>query len=76
MRSRGKPKRAGLSPRSPRWEYLFHPSANRSSAGLSLTQLQDNGWVIQSTSRSEKGRNVYLLKRAKSDNPDKTEIQE
>lgn len=48
-----------------RWEYLFHPAKQDPFAGLSLEELQKKGWVIQSTSRTEQGKQTYLLKRPK-----------
>ena len=32
---------------------------------ISLEELQKKGWVIQSTSRTEQGKQTYLLKRPK-----------
>lgn len=70
MRSHGKTKLPAQSYRPARWEYLFYPGPVGSGADLSLSDLQAGGWVVLSSSRTEKGQNQYLLKRAKPKNAD------
>lgn len=70
MRSRGKSKTPAQPSDVTRWEYLFHPCVDSPYAGQSLSQLQESGWVVQSTSLSDKGQSMSLLKRAKPGNPE------
>lgn len=65
MRSQGRSRPPARPSRATRWEYLFHPCVDSPYAGQSLSQLQDSGWVIQSTSRSDNGQSMSLLKRAR-----------
>ena len=76
MRSRGKPKLPTPSSRPARWEYVFFPSQGGPHAHLSLAELQEQGWVIQSSSAGDKGQQMLLLRRPMHSSPEKQVVQE
>ena len=76
MRSRRKPKLPAPPSRPARWEYVFFPSKGGPHAHLSLAELQEQGWVIQSNSANEKGQRMLLLRRPVAWSPEKQAVQE
>lgn len=76
MRSRGKPKLPPPPSRPARWEYVFFPSRRGPHAHLSLAELQEQGWVIQSSSAGDKGQQMLLLRRPVAWSPEKQAVQE
>ncbi len=76
MRSRGKPKLPAPPSRPTRWEYVFFPSQGGPHAHLSLAELQEQGWSIQSSSAGDKGQQMLLLRRPLSGSPDQQAVPE
>ena len=75
MRSRRKSKRPVVRVRPGRSEYLFFPTLEGPYANQSLSELQQSGWVIKSSSIREQGGQMLLLSRPKVWQ-DKVAIQE
>ncbi len=63
MRSRRPPSHPAAPSRLARWEYVFFPSKGGPHAHLSLEELKEDGWVVQSSSANEKGQTMLLLRR-------------
>ena len=63
MRSRKPPVLPAAPSRLARWEYVFFPSQCGPHGHLSLEQLKEGGWVVQSSSANEKGQTMLLLRR-------------
>jgi len=76
MRPRRKSRLPVAPVRAARAEYLFFPIAAGPHAHQSLSELQQSGWIIKSTSTNHHGDKMLLLSRPKSCPPDKTTVQE